>query len=312
MPSLVIIGYVLCMREHKTHVELTSAGQLRTVLNSVSYAVVVIDTNGQVTYINQRARDFFAHRGRDFENCIGGPASIILPLAAPMAMEAMKTEEFRQGMARIVDRGKELFFEITPLMRETEFMGAVVSLQRPERFEEVAAKLESYQSLLTQFQAIFDSSSDGIWLADGDGFIISINKASEILNGVTSGQVLGQHAQSIVDSGLTNNSVTLEVLKLKRTVSLIQNVKATGKQLLVTGTPAMDENGEISFVVVNERDITDLNSLKANLELAMKEKRRFQDELDGLMMMEMQDKEFVAESKIMREVLNDRHKALPP
>lgn len=274
---------------------------LESILDSVSYAVVVIDIDGRVSHINQRAREFFEHRGRDFHHCIGRPAQHILPMAAPLAMEAMKTREFRNGMTRFVDRGKELFYEITPYFDCDEFKGAVVSLQRPERFEELATKLDSYKGLLNQFQVIFDSSSDGIWLADGDGTVISINHASEKLNGVAARDVLGKHVSTIVEKGFTEQSVTLEVLEHKRPVSLIQNIEPTGRQLLVTGTPAFDENGGVSFVVVNERDITDLNSLKASLEMAMREKRKVQDELEGLLTLQMRGKEFVAESRSMRQ-----------
>lgn len=276
---------------------------LRTILDSVSYAVVAVGLDGRVVYLNGPAREFFAHRGRDVDNCIGCGAEALMPLATPQVMEAFGCSEFRAGRRRIVDRGSELFYEITPLGTDDGCHGAVVSLQRPERFEELASKLDSYKSLLTQFQAIFDSSSDGIWLTDGKGFVISINNASEKLNGVSAGQVLGKHVENIVENGLTDRSVTKEVLRLKRSVSLIQSIKATGKQLLVTGTPVFSDNWDVSFVVINERDITDLNSLKASLELAMREKRKVQDELDGLLMMEMQDKDVVAESEAMRQVL---------
>ncbi len=51
---------------------------------------------------------------RDFQNRVGRPAEHILPLAAPVAMEAMKTRESKSGMPRYVDRGKELFFRDPP------------------------------------------------------------------------------------------------------------------------------------------------------------------------------------------------------
>ena len=279
----------------------TAGADLKSILDSVSYAVVVMDTEGRVCHINQPAMEFFEHRGKDFQNCIGRPAERILPLAAPMAMEAMRTREFRCGATRLVDRGKELFFEITPYMDDGEFKGAVVSLQRPERFEELATKLNVYKDLLNQFQVIFDSSSEGIWLADGEGTVISINNASEDLNGITSTQVLGKHVSSIVNGGLTDQSVTMEVLEHKRPVSLIQYIEPTGRQLLVTGTPTFDESGEVSFVVVNERDVTDLNALKASLEMAMREKQKAQDELEGLQALGTEDRKFVADSKAMRQ-----------
>lgn len=280
-----------------------SEKELDTVLDSISYAVVAVDPDGNVAHLNQRAVDFFEQQGRMNEDCIGKPASLMLPLATPIAMEALKTESFRKGDTRFIDRGKELFFEITAWMDGKECKGAVISLQRPERFDELAVKLDSYKDLLTQFQAVFDSSSDGIWLADGKGTVISVNRASEKLNGITSEDVSGRSAREIVEGGLTDQSVTMEVLRHRRTVSLIQNIQSTGKQLLVTGTPVFNESDDIVFVVVNERDITDLNALKSNLENAMREKRKVQDELEGLLMMEMKGNEFVAESEGMRQVL---------
>ncbi len=276
---------------------------LRTILDSVSYAVVAMDHNGDVVCLNEPARQFLRQRRRDFETCVGKPAERILPLAAPLAMEAMSDPEFQAGRRRIVDKGKELFFEITPWLEDGEMRGAVVSLQRPERFEELASKLEVHQKLHKQLQAIFDSSSDGIWVTDGDGVIIDMNAASEKLNGVSAQDMMGRSVKYIVTEGLVDQSVTVEVMQHKRTISLIQNVPRTSKQLLVTGTPVFDRDGAISLVVVNERDITELNMLKAGLENARRDKRRVQDELDGLVMLELEKKEIVAESESMRRVL---------
>ena len=66
-------------------------------------------------------------------------------------------------------------------------------------------------------------------------------------------------------TGLFDRSVTLEVLATGRQVSIIQNIRETGKTLLVTGTPVFDEAGKISIVVVNERDITQLNIVREQL-----------------------------------------------
>ena len=40
-------------------------------------------------------------------------------------------------------------------MEQGTFNGAVISLQRPERFEELAVKLDAYQHLAQQLKAIF-------------------------------------------------------------------------------------------------------------------------------------------------------------
>lgn len=272
------------------------------ILDSVSYAVVTMDLNCRVTYLNERAKVFLKGRGRDHYR-VGIEAEAILPLAAPQARKAMQTEEFQRGDGRIVDRGDELFFEITPLMADGVMAGAVVSLQRPERFEELATKLDSHRRLVKQLQTIFDASSDGIWVCDGDGTVISINRASEQINGIRAESVIGRNVDTIVHSGMVDRSVTLEVLRCKEQVSIMQHIKRTDKELLVTGTPAFDEKGAINLVVVNERDVTDLNRLKSNLENMTRAKEKAQDELTGFMMLELEQAGIVAESKAMRKLL---------
>ncbi|GAG92087.1 unnamed protein product, partial [marine sediment metagenome] len=105
----------------------------------------------------------------------------------------------------------------------------------------------------------------GLWICDHEGKVVRINKASEKINGIKADQVLGKKMGDLVREGLIDRSVTLEVLKNRTTVTIIQQLK-NGKQLLVTGNPVLDDQGEIFLVVVNERDITELNRLRNELE----------------------------------------------
>lgn len=277
--------------------------ELYSIFDSVSYAIVAMDLDAKVIFLNERARAFLEAQGRRFSDCIGRDMSEFLPIATPLAVAALQSEAFRNGTGRIVDRGVRLFFEITPYMRSGVLSGAIVSLQRPERFEELATKLDSHQKLLQTFQAVFQASNDGIWVCDGMGKILSINKASERLNGITCDDFLGKNMQDVVNEGLVDQSVTLMVLKNKKQASLIQNVSSTGKQLLVTGTPAFDETGKLVLVVVNERDLTELNMLRHDLDQAHREKAKVRDELAGLTMLELNSQGLAMESPSMRRVV---------
>lgn len=282
----------------------SSEEHLSSFLDSVSYAVVAMDTAGTVLYLNHPAKMFLKNRGRDFATCVGGPASSILPLATPMAIKAMATEEFAAGEGSIMDKGKELFFEITPLMMQGRLHGAVVSLQREERFEEVASKLDTYKSLFKQMHAVFESSSDGIWVTDGHGIITNVNKASMELNGLRDEALIGQNVKDIVARGGVDQAVTLEVMKRKRQISLIQHIKGTGRQILATGTPVFDDNGDLALVVVNERDLTDLNNLRRDLAIAKQSQETVSNELKSILMLELDGSGIVAESASMRQMLN--------
>lgn len=282
---------------------MTAHTDLLSVLDAVSYAVVALDLNCRVLYLNKSAKLFLHKRGRYVEESLGGPGDQILPLATPKVRKALTTAEFKAGVGRIVDKGNQLFYEITPLMQEGKLAGAVVSLQRPERFEQMACNLETYQNLARRLQTIFDSSSDGIWVTDENGVVLDINRASEKMNGLNAATLRGQNVRNMLERGLIDDSVTLRVLQTKRQQTIIQNIKKTGKQLLVTGTPAFTDKGELFLVVANERDITDLNTLQESLEQARRAQEKVQRELDGLTMLEYERGGVVAESKSMRRVL---------
>ncbi len=83
----------------------------------------------------------------------------------------------------------------------------------------------------------------------------------------------------------------------------MQYVSRSKKHLLLTGTPVFDEKGNISLVVVNERDMTNLNALQGQLDQTRMVTEKFKDELAELNMLELKKQEIIAESEEMRQVL---------
>jgi PAS domain S-box-containing protein len=160
------------------------------------------------------------------------------------------------------------------------------------------------QILNAQLNAIFHASSDGILVCDSKGNILKMNEASEKLNGMKARDVIGKNVAHFVETGVFDRSVTMEVLETKRQVSIMQYIKKTNKHLLVTGTPSFDDKGNIVLVVVNERDMTQLNAMKERLEESQMVAEKFRDELVQLSMREVERQEIVAESGAMRRLLN--------
>lgn len=188
-------------------------------------------------------------------------------------------------------------------MVEGQLEGAVISLQKPSRFEELAVELSSFQEMANTLQAIFDSSSDGIWVTSGDGLVTNVNRASEQLNGVKSSKILGKSIDDVVKLGLVDVSVSKEVLLNKRKVSMLQNISKTDRQLLCTGTPVFDNGGRLSMVVVNERDVTELLDLREHLKTAREITEKARKEITSLNMLELEQGAFIAESKSINRML---------
>jgi PAS domain S-box-containing protein len=164
-------------------------------------------------------------------------------------------------------------------------------------------ELESSSYLNQQLKTIIKASHDGIWVCDGQGKVIDINEASEKLNGIQAKHIIGKNVADLVNGGLFDRSVTLEVIETKRQVSVIQKIKRTGKLLLATGTPAFDDEGNIFLVVVNERDMTQLNAIQKQLEQSRMVTEKYKNKLAELSLLELKDQEIVAEDKKMRQVL---------
>jgi len=72
----------------------------------------------------------------------------------------------------------------------------------------------------------------------------------------------------------------------------------------VTGNPVFDDNGEISLVVVNERDITNLNKLRNDLAETKALASRYRSELSLMDKQTSLLSEAVIRSEIMHTVLN--------
>lgn len=158
-------------------------------------------------------------------------------------------------------------------------------------------------TIIRQFETIFHSSSDGLWVCDGEGVVLNINKASEILNGIKASDVVGHDIQTLVAQGIFDHSVTSRVLASGRRQTIMQHIPKTDRYLLSTGTPSLDEEGRIVLIVVNERDITELNILRREFEASEKARDKYREELRGLSLLELERNEIIAESPAMRRIL---------
>jgi PAS domain S-box-containing protein len=271
----------------------------KLIVDSSSNGVIATDAAGRVTYINPTAEKIlgFAAAG-----VLGRRIPEILPLTGPLVMKCLESGEAQLGR-HILGRSVDLVVNITTMVRDGRLQGAMCSFQGMREFEHTARQLQSYIRLNRQLQTIFASSSDGIWVCDDQGGVIDVNEASERLNGIRAAEIVGQNVRDLLASGLFDRSVTLEVLETRRQVSVMQYVPRTGRYLLATGTPAFDDAGRLFMVVVNERDMTQLNAIREELEHSHMVAARIKDELAELSMRELREQQIVAESGAMRDVL---------
>ena len=269
-------------------------------LQHSSHGVIATDNQGRIQFANKRAREILKFIKTKM---IGVHITKLLPKTSEMVAQCLATGT-PQLERQILGKRVNLIVNINPIKEGKDVTGCVCNFLRLDEFESTAWKLESFDLVDRQFKTVFESSSDGIWICDKNGRVVLINRASEKLGGIKREDIIGTKVSDLVKKKkLYSNYVTDEVIQTKRVISQLQHVKNTKKTVLCTGIPVFDRNGRVSMVVINERDITQLEALKIQLEETRKEKDRYKKELTELSMLELQRQKVVSESDQMREIL---------
>lgn len=129
--------------------------------------------------------------------------------------------------------------------------------------------------------AIIENSYDGIYITDQDGVTLYTNSAIERITGIPKEYYIGKSVDQLIKRGILNASVTHKVVKLRRTVSVVQDNFA-GKETLITGSPVFNAEGEIEQVVTNIRDLSDLNELMHELTKVNELNNQYKQEIEKL------------------------------
>ena len=153
---------------------------LDDIFQSTSNGVIVTDRNGVITHINRCSENVL---NIDANKDVGAYILDILPLTGSVVLQCLKSGRAILGH-HVLGKKAQLVLNVAPILRDTMLVGAVCNFQELHIFEASAKKLDSYKKLNRQLETIFHASSDGIWVCDGEGVVISMNKASERLNGI--------------------------------------------------------------------------------------------------------------------------------
>jgi PAS domain S-box-containing protein len=117
---------------------------------------------------------------------------------------------------------------------------------------------------IEELREIIEFSFDEIFVTDGEGYVILINKTTERNYGIKRKDILGKHVSELEEKGYFNPSMTLKAINEKKKVSGLQKTNR-GKTLLVTSNPIKDKNGKIRKIITNSKDVTDFIKLQKQL-----------------------------------------------
>jgi len=231
------------------------------VLNSIYNGVVAIDGEGHIVFFNKTAERIFNLPSHE---ALYRYILDVFPNTGGKLLECLNTGKPFYG-EKIKGQKVTLVSNINPIVENGKIAGVVSVFQDISEIEGISKELDVFKNMKNWLDTLIDSSFDGLWICNHEGKVLRINKASERINGVKAEEIIGKNMRELVTEGLFDKSVSFEVLKRKASVTMIQQIKGK-KRILVTGNPIFNEKGEVAFILTNERDITELDHLRSQLQ----------------------------------------------
>ena len=273
---------------------------LRFIFNASHNGIMVIDETGTVILYNQSAGRVLK---RNPDLVIGKHIDEVSPEAWPDFKRILQTGIPQIGQ-KVTIGDSTIIANRTPIKFNGKIVGVLSVFQDSFEYEKIITELEGYKRITKELDAIIESSYDGLYVTDGKANTLRVNKAYERISGLKAKDLIGHNMHELVEKGFFNQSVTLEVLKTRKSVTIMQDILG-GKKAMVTGNPIFNENGtEIILVLTNVRDITELDSLRKQLEDSRQISERYLSELKELRRHTLQNQTFVAKSEKMENIVH--------
>ncbi len=113
-----------------------------------------------------------------------------------------------------------------------------------------------------ELDVILQTSVDNFLVADGAGTVLRANANCYAIYGTEPGALLGRSVFDLEREGVFSPSVTAMVLKTGNKAQVMQTTR-TGRLVLATGIPVLDDGGRLVRVISSSYDLTEIELLRA-------------------------------------------------
>lgn len=276
---------------------LSFLGPIGEMLDVANNGIIIVNEYAEIILVNRVVSEIV---GVEKNKLIGRRITDVFPNS--LLPGVLKSEEVLYEKKNILN-DIPVLANYSPVTEKGIICNAICIFQDLSRIEHLDEELNSAKHLLRELNAIINSSYDGIFITDGKGVVLRLNSAYERISGIKANEVLGKTMNQLVNEGIYDQSVTLQVLEERRSVTIPQTIKRTNKQILVTGSPVFDEEGLLSRVVTNVRDITELNFLESQLKKSEEQTLKYKAELNHLRSLQIENTDIIYCSEVMARVI---------
>lgn len=255
---------------------------LEIMFDNLQEAIVILDIHKNIILVNDLAKSFF---NTGDKNVLNDKIKDILPQIDRLD----NTNKLLISHDIINNETVEICYKVLFDNNENT-IGTMLKLKNRENKDNLDLNLSN------DIFNIFESFYDGIWITDSKGYVLYTNYANEKVSGFTKSQVVGKHIDDLLKEKWFSNSVTTEVLKQKKRVTMMCYNYLTKKQVIVTGNPIFHKDGRLKYICNNIRDITELINKKRQLEKSQTFIDQQNNELQHLRALQFHNENYIVKS----------------
>ncbi len=293
-----IVGYSTS-KEARHRINLLHLHQTNQIFNSAGIGIITTNARFEISFMNETAenilglsRSFLLQR--NYRTLWSGDGNLEEVLNGKQFVNVASTINFKQ-----------IIGNLSPLYENGRINGVVHIFYLREHLEEAVKELEFVRNLNEDLKAIYSSSNEQIIAVNPQGEIIRI--AGTFLKDFwmveQAEQLIGKNVRELEDEGIFQPNVVTECLTKKSKHTQVQKSKK-GRKVLSVATPVY--HGErLEKVVVISRDITEINQLKAELEIEKKKSDKYKQELQQLINRSQREKKLIYNSKVMERLVDE-------
>lgn len=271
--------------------------ELEAVFSSAHNGIVSINSEGIITSFNPAAEKL---SGIPKEKAVGKYiADVLVPTGLLDVLATGKRElSFKYQVGK-----RKYITNRTPIIQKGKITGAVGVFQEISEIERISQELNSVKELNKELSAILESSYDGVIVTDMQGIVLKANKACNRIIGLQEGEMGNRSIQELTDKGIFSKRF---IEKVQQTGQPVTSLVSTSNEntLLVTASPVSDEKGRVNRVVINVRDMTELNQLRHQLRYTKELSDQYHTELTELKSKFILEPGIIATSRSMQELIS--------
>ena len=265
------------------------------VLDALFCGVLGLNKEGLIIVLNASAEKIIKEKK---DNILG---KYIEDLSCFKELSEVITLNNGLGRFKISINGTTVIANLHNLTENGKNTGTIIIFHKSGAPECINQELDVTANLLREINTILESSYDGIYITDDKGKVLRANAAFERMFSLNRKNILGETVYNLIEKGVFNKSAVIKTLDSYQNATVMY--ENNGKKILATSTPVFNQKGKMNNVVVNVRDITELNGLRMELEHQQKLAEKYSYQLKELQEKKQLFPNVIMHSKKMQEVM---------